>query len=134
FHAEANGNVAVLISALGYAAAKYGFDPFGNMLSRAGDLGEANPYRFSSKEREEKSGIVYFLYRYYNVDSQRWPNCDPLGEPGFAARNGGGGRVRDHCRNLYQVGAHDAVSEGDYLGLDNPGCDIGQPAWRGSVW
>src|SRR5437667_11089912 len=37
---------------------------------------------FSSKEVHPASGLVYYLYRYYEPNLQRWLNRDPLGERG----------------------------------------------------
>src|SRR5258708_7000362 len=36
----------------------------------------------SSKEFHKNSGLVYYLYRYYDPGLQRWPNRDPIGEEG----------------------------------------------------
>ena len=57
--------------------AKYLYDAFGNVLSKSGLLADANNYRFSSKEAHLNSGLVYYLYRYYDPNLQRWPNRDP---------------------------------------------------------
>lgn len=50
YHADANGNVTMLVNALQLIVAKYIYDPFGGILSKSGSLAEANLYRFSSKE------------------------------------------------------------------------------------
>jgi RHS repeat-associated protein len=39
-------------------------------------------YRFSSKEFHANSGLVYYLYRYYDPSLQRWVNRDPIQESG----------------------------------------------------
>jgi RHS repeat-associated protein len=83
YHADGNGNVTMLINYLQAIEAKYLYDPFGNTLSLSGSLAEANVYRFSSKEWNDNAGLYYYLYRYYDPNLQRWPNRDPLGEPGF---------------------------------------------------
>lgn len=48
----------------------------------SGSMAEANLYRFSSKEYHANSGLVYYLYRYYEPSLQRWLNRDPLEEWG----------------------------------------------------
>ena len=58
--------------------ARYLYDPFGNLLSLSGPLAEVNLYRFSSKECHPASGLVYYLYRYYDPNLQRWVNRDPV--------------------------------------------------------
>jgi RHS repeat-associated protein len=74
----------MLINSSNSIVAKYLYDAFGNILSKSGLLADANLYRFSSKEFHPNSGLVYYLYRYYDPNLQRWPNKDPLYEPGFA--------------------------------------------------
>lgn len=36
-------------------------------------------YRFTGKERDEESGLVYFGFRYYSSWLGRWMSCDPAG-------------------------------------------------------
>jgi RHS repeat-associated protein len=83
YHSDGNGNVTMLINSSQYIVAKYLYDAFGNVLSAAGSLAQQNLYRFSSKEAHLNSGLVYYLYRFYDPNLQRWPNRDPLDEPGF---------------------------------------------------
>ncbi|HEX4121704.1 MAG TPA: RHS repeat-associated core domain-containing protein [Verrucomicrobiae bacterium] len=88
YHADANGNITTLIDGSQAIVAKYLYDPFGNVISKSGPLAAANVYRFSSKEAHDSSGLVYYLYRYYDPNLQRWLNRDPNGELGFeTARN-----------------------------------------------
>lgn len=73
----------MLLNSSNAVAASYLYDAFGNVLSAAGSLADANLYQFSSKERHLNSGLVYYLYRFYDPNLQRWPNRDSMGEPGF---------------------------------------------------
>jgi RHS repeat-associated protein len=82
YHSDGNGNVTTLINGSQSIVAKYLYDAFGNLLSKSGVLADANLYRFSSKEAHLNSGLVYYLYRYYDPNLQRWPNRDPIGEAG----------------------------------------------------
>jgi len=82
FHADGNGNVTMLTDSLQLVAAKYLYDAFGHTLAAVGPLAEANFYRFSSKEFHLTSGLVYYLYRYYEPQLQRWVNRDPILENG----------------------------------------------------
>jgi len=82
YHSDGNGNVTMLINPSQYVVAKYLYDAFGNILSAAGSLAQANLYRFSSKEAHPNSGLVYYLYRFYDPNLQRWANRDPIGELG----------------------------------------------------
>jgi RHS repeat-associated protein len=83
YHADANGNVTMLVNSSQAVVAKYLYDAFGNVLSASGLLANANRYQFSSKEKDLNSGLVYYLYRFYDPNFQRWINRDPLGELGF---------------------------------------------------
>jgi RHS repeat-associated protein len=84
YHADGNGNVTCLINSNQLVVARYNYDPFGSLSGMSGSMAEANLYRFSSKEFHPKSGLVYYLYRYYDPSLQRWLNRDPIGEHGFS--------------------------------------------------
>ena len=43
----------------------------------SGPLASVNLYRYSSKEYHANSGTVYYLYRFYDPNLQRWLNRDP---------------------------------------------------------
>jgi len=94
YHADVNGNITALIASNGIVVARYNYDPYGNILAMSGPLAEANLYRFSSKEFHLNSGLVYYLYRYYEPHMQRWINRDPIGQAGginlyvFVGNNG----------------------------------------------
>ena len=81
YHADANGNVIAMIDPQANVVARYFYEPFGGVFSMSGPLAEANVYRFSSKETDP-SGLVYYLYRYYDSAVQRWINRDPIHEAG----------------------------------------------------
>ena len=83
YHADGNGNVTYLETSAQGEAASYRYDPFGNVVSKSGALADANVYRFSTKELHVKSGLIYYLYRFYSPNWQRWANRDPSGEQGF---------------------------------------------------
>ena len=104
YHADGNGNVTALINTYQALVAKYLYDPFGNILSQAGLLADANVYRFSSKEFHRNSAMVYYLYRFYDSNFQRWLNREPIGELGDI--------------NLYRFVYNDPVDDWDFLGLD----------------
>jgi RHS repeat-associated protein len=92
-----------LINSSQIPVARYHYDPYGNLLTKSGPLADANVYRFSSKEWHEKSGLVYYLYRYYEPNLQRWLNRDPIGERGGI--------------NLYQFVYNSPLSELDIYGF-----------------
>jgi RHS repeat-associated protein len=103
YHSDGNGNVTMLINGSQAIVAKYLYDAFGNVLSKSGLLADANLYRFSSKEAHLNSGLVYYLYRYYDPNLQRWPNRDPIAEWGG--------------NNVYQFVRNCPINACDILGL-----------------
>src|ERR1700722_386493 len=124
YHSDGSGNVTTLINSSQTVVAKYLYDAFGNILSKAGLLADANLYRFSSKESHPNSGLIYYLYRYYDPHLQRWPNRDQIGELGFEEiRNVLPIQLRALVRqlrpnqNLYAFLQNRAVNEIDPLGL-----------------
>ena len=82
YHADGNGNVTCRLEGIQTVVAQYLYDPYGNLLSAVGALASTNLYRFSSKEYHPSSGLVYYLYRFYDPNLPRWVNRDPLGEGG----------------------------------------------------
>jgi RHS repeat-associated protein len=80
YHADGNGNVTCLVDNNQAIVASYKYDPYGRTISSSGSLAAANIYRFSSKELHAKSGMYYYLYRFYDPNTQRWLNRDPIGE------------------------------------------------------
>jgi len=83
YHADSVGNVTTLVDTNQQLVARYLYEPFGRVVAMSGPLAEGNLYRFSSKEAHDQSGLVYYLYRFYEPGLQRWPKHDPLGEIGF---------------------------------------------------
>jgi RHS repeat-associated protein len=124
YHADGNGNVTALLDRNQKLAALCQFDPFGNSLKASGPLADANLYRFSSKEFHFQSGLVYYLYRYYAPNLQRWVNRDPIREQGGLnlyrfVRNNSLNDV-DSYGLLYLIGAPVAVAAPSSLMLPAP--------------
>ena len=84
YFADGNGNITCMLDGNQAVAASYLYDPYGRILSQSGWLANANLYRFSSKEFQINSGLVYYGYRFYDPNLQRWINRDPFGELGGA--------------------------------------------------
>ncbi|NLX06393.1 MAG: RHS repeat-associated core domain-containing protein [Phycisphaerae bacterium] len=85
---DGNGNLVELLDVTDgdpnavASVAGYQYDPYGNLLTSAGEAAEAFPLRFSSKYTDAETGLAYFGYRYYNSGMGRWINRDPIEEEG----------------------------------------------------
>jgi len=85
---DGNGNLVELLDVSDgdpnavASVASYQYDPYGNLLTSAGEAAEAFPLRFSSKYSDGETGLAYFGYRYYDSGMGRWMNRDPIGEIG----------------------------------------------------
>ncbi|SHK31407.1 RHS repeat-associated core domain-containing protein [Desulfatibacillum alkenivorans DSM 16219] len=75
---NARGDVTALLNAAGDACAWYAYDPYGNLLHNTG--APAQPFRFSTKEYDEETGLYYFGRRFYSPVMARWLTRDPKGE------------------------------------------------------
>ena len=79
YHADVGGNITALINFNQALVATYLYDPFGNLLAKSGAEADYNLYRFSSKEFHLHSGLIYYGFRFYDPNLQRWLNNDPIG-------------------------------------------------------
>ena len=80
---DGNGNVTSLINATDKSlAARYEYSAYGELLRKTGLLATQNPIRFSSKFLDNKSGLIYYGYRYYSSSLGKWIARDTLGENG----------------------------------------------------
>lgn len=115
YHADGAGNITTLLDANRNMAARYLYDPFGNLVGKWGSKAEANHYRFSSKEVHPNSGLYYYGFRFYEPNLQRWMNRDPLGEAGGL--------------NLYGFVGNSPVGAIDPYGESWFSSDISQEEW-----
>ena len=117
YFADGNGNITCMLDGNQAVAASYLYDPYGRILSQSGWLANANLYRFSSKESQINSGLVYYGYRLYDPNLQRWPNKDPIEDRAFAEgpTKSPGGAGDD--LNLYRFAGNSPAAHYDSLGL-----------------
>ena len=100
---DGNKNVTALLDADGNRAAEYIYHPFGTICSKTGPMVDLNPFRFSSEQYDDETGLVYYNYRYYSPELGRWISRDPIEEEGGV--------------NLYAMVGNNSVTKTDYLGL-----------------
>ncbi len=94
---DGNGNVGQLIEpaddaglsppqawAASRLAAKYEYDPYGNVTAQSGAYAEANLIKFSTKYYDAELTHYYYGYRHYSPTLGRWLARDPKGEQGGA--------------------------------------------------
>lgn len=107
---DPNGNVMGLVKATdGTVCAQYEYLPYGELAMATGTMASSNPIRFSTKYRDNETGLYYYGYRYYSPDMGRWLSRDPIEEQGGL--------------NLYGFVNNDPVNKWDRLGL-SLGSDI----------
>ncbi len=101
---DPNGNVMGLVKASdGTVCAQYEYLPYGELAMATGTMASSNPIRFSTKYRDNETGLYYYGYRYYSPDMGRWISRDPIEEQGGL--------------NLYGFVNNDPVNKWDRLGL-----------------
>lgn len=83
--------------------ADYEYGPFGETIKSVGIMADEMPFQFSTKYRDAETGLYYYGYRYYDVETGRWLSRDPIGEQGGL--------------NLYGMVGNDLISYIDILGL-----------------
>jgi RHS repeat-associated protein len=103
YHADGNGNVTAMVDGSQAVVANYRYDPYGRLVSSSGTLAGANLMRFSSKSFHGPTGFYYYGYRFYDPQTQRWVNRDPIAEAGGS--------------NLYRFVRNDPRRYVDPLGL-----------------
>jgi RHS repeat-associated protein len=98
---DGNGNISEYLTTTGTLAAHFEYDPFGNTVVNT-DTGNLFTYRFSTKPRDQETGLYYYGYRYYDPMTGRWPSRDPIEEEGGV--------------NLYGFVGNCGVGKWDYIG------------------
>src|SRR5690625_222652 len=107
---DGNGNVTALLDVNAEVAALYEYGPFGEKIRASGPAAELNPFRFSTKYRDEETELDYYGYRYYSSLMGRWLNRDPIKELGCMLIRKKSEFNRDEDLNLYaMVGSSDFI-------------------------
>ena len=107
--------------------AEFEYGPFGELIRATGEKKDDFNFRFSTKYEDAETGLLYYGYRYYNAETGRWLNRDPIVELGFYRGLFGDDPIDPqsekhleewyYSRNLYNFIDNDSVGYFDYLGL-----------------
>jgi RHS repeat-associated protein len=99
---DANKNIIGTMDDTQTLTSSYEYAPFGKVLAKTGTYADSNNFRFSSEYHDDETGLVYYIFRYYDADLGRWTSKDPIGEKGGV--------------NLYAMVRNNPVSIWDFLG------------------
>jgi RHS repeat-associated protein len=78
---DANGNISEYIDlATGNETAHLEYDAFGRKIVATGNA--PSTFGFSTKYEDIETGYLYYGFRFYDPQTGRWPNRDPIGEWG----------------------------------------------------
>jgi RHS repeat-associated protein len=123
---DGNGNIGALVKATdGTISAAYEYDPFGKTIRATSAMAQENSLRFSTKRADDATDLALYEYRSYSPASGRWLSRDPTGERGLRVLNATSPKAENkHELQLYLFVGNSSIYYWDYLGLDNPGCDI----------
>jgi RHS repeat-associated protein len=76
YQADALGSITSLTSSSGATVATYVYDSFGNTTATEGIY---NPFRYTGREQDQRTGIYYYRARYYDPNIGRFISEDPSG-------------------------------------------------------
>lgn len=99
-----NGNIISYWSAKDNSTlAIFEYGPFGELLQESGPQANRLRHRFSTKTEDIETGFLYYGYRFYDTETGRWLNRDPIEEEGGL--------------NVYAIAKNFGVNAFDVFGL-----------------
>jgi RHS repeat-associated protein len=103
YHYDQVRSVTALSDAKGTVAARYAYSPFGEAKLAEGRAAQRNPFRYTSRERDGRTGLYHYRARSYSPELGRFTTPDPAGRVGGF--------------NLYAYASNDPASFNDPYGL-----------------
>ena len=76
YHQDGLGTVTDLTDAAGATAKSYSYDAYGKVFDQAGTVEQ--PYTYTGREFDSESGLYYYRARYYDPNSGRFLQKDPI--------------------------------------------------------
>jgi RHS repeat-associated protein len=75
---DGQGSVVALVDSAGTIQAQYGYDPYGQTVTKTGSAADGNPFRYTGAYLDS-TGYYKLGARYYDPARGRWLQLDPLG-------------------------------------------------------
>ena len=73
------GSVVGMVAVVGTVVARYGYDPYGQLVEKTGPAAEGNPWRYTAGYWDAGVGLYKLGERYYDPARGRFTQRDPLG-------------------------------------------------------
>jgi RHS repeat-associated protein len=112
YHTDALDSITEMTDDNEAVAQSYDYSAFGKILSQSGSLASVNPFTYTARELDSESGLYYYRYRYYDAETGRFINHDPIYWLGGV--------------NLYLYVANNPLRFSDMLGINpnesHPSC------------
>ena len=123
---DGNKNVTELITPTQVISAHYEYTPFGVVVMMFGESVAASPLRFSCEYMDDTLSLLYYNFRNFDMLHARWVNRDPLCERSFILSFMFYRAIKsqNQAGNEYVYVFNRGNCFYDWIGLDNPGCDI----------
>jgi RHS repeat-associated protein len=77
YHSDGLGSITGLTDGTGAQASTYSYDSFGNLMAATGNI--INPFRYTAREFDSETGLMYYRARYYDPVVGRFLSQDPIG-------------------------------------------------------
>jgi RHS repeat-associated protein len=77
YHSDALSSTRSLSNNGGEQVANYSYDSYGKIRNKSGDI--SNEYTFTGRQLDEEAGLYYYRARYYDPETGRFLQQDPLG-------------------------------------------------------